>query len=598
MRQVLRVVFVGMISLLLAGGIFAEPSPAASEATAKEGAKVSLSTQADKEQAPMALVTVEWREKPLRAALESIAEIANVNIVADFTITSDDIVTVTFRNLEWKLALDEVVRQNKCILEEVTPVLYRVSKPPLVTMSFKNQPLEEVIRAIAAVANINVIIADDVRGSVTMMFRDIPWMEALNNIIKTTGYAIVQEKHNVIRVIKNESLQEQLETRIFQLKYLKPPGDFKATIVTSYAVGSPRQSDPVKDFTLLTVLKNMLTKRGGTVIGSLEYDREHDTIIVKDTKPVLDEIQKIIDKLDTPPPQVLVELKFIVTSNDDLLNFGINYAWQLGKGIGAYSRPTGASDTMGGLTAPRADRIVSSLPFGRGRSYAAYNPLYLTQYDITATLRLFKQDTKSRLIQEPTLLTLHGREATVFVGESVSFAQTTASSSQSGTISYSIGEAAKSPAKQGFQLWVLPYVIKDTNQVMLTIIPQQEILTGSTSEVPGFDRYKLNSGSGEQYIDLPRTQQSTIVAYLLLESGQGAIIGGLSRDRVTKVVEQIPYLGDIPIFNTFFKYRNDTHTTEHLLIFLTPHIIKTGAETTVKMSKKIDAQEKLLEGTK
>ncbi|MFH1226661.1 MAG: hypothetical protein V1701_02005 [Planctomycetota bacterium] len=598
MKCFLRVVFVGMISLLLVGGIFAESPPVAAEPTSKEPAKAPAASQPEKEQTPVALVTVEWREKPLRAALEAIAEIANVNIVADFTITSDDIVTVTFRNLEWKLALEEIVRQNQCVLEEITPTLYRVSKPPLVTMSFKNQPLEEVIRAIAAVANINVIIADDVRGSVTMMFKDIPWMEALNNIIKTTGYAMVQEKHNVVRIIKTEALQEQLETRIFQLKYLKPPGDFKATISTVYAVGTPRPSDPVRDFTLLTVLKNMLTKRGGAVVGTMEYDRENDTIIVKDTKPVLDEIQKIIDKLDMAPPQVLIELKFIVTSNDDLLNFGINYAWQLGKGIGAFSRPTGAADTMGGLTAPRSNQIISSLPFGRGRSYASYNPLYLTQYDITATLRLFKQDTKSRLIQEPTLLTLHGREATVFVGESVSFAQTTASSSQSGTIAYSIGEAAKSPAKQGFQLWVLPYVIKDTNQVMLTIIPQQEILTGNTSEVPGFDRYKLNSGTGEQYIDLPRTQQSTIVAYLLLESGQGAIIGGLSRDRVSKAVEQIPYLGDIPIFNIFFKYRSDTHTTEHLLIFLTPHIIKTGSETSVKMAKKIESQEKLLEDAK
>jgi type IV pilus assembly protein PilQ len=595
-----RIMFAGLI-LMLCTTLSAEQTPPDTAATGTQGSGPGAETKdpvaAAKEEAPVPLVTVEWRDKSLRAALEYIAEAANVNIVPGFTVTSEDTVTVTFRSLEWKLALDEVVKLSKCVLEEVSPKFYRVEKPPTVTMSFKNNPLEEVIRAIATLANINIIIADDVRGNVTMMFKDVPWMEALQSIIKTTGYAIVQEKYDIIRVIKTETMQDQLETRMFQLKYLKPPGDFKATIATTYAVGAPKPaSDPIKDFTLLSILKNMLTKKGGSTIGSLEYDRTSSTIIIKDTKPTLDEIGKIIEKLDVPPPQVLVELKFVVTSNDDLLNFGVNYAWGGSRGVGAYSRFTSGSDTMAGATAPRSGQIISALPFGRGKAYASPSkPWFLTNYDITATLRLFKQDNKSRLIQEPTLLTLHGQEATVFVGEQISFAQTTASSSQSGTIAYSIGEAAKSPAKQGFQLWMVPYVIKETNQVMMTLIPQQEILTGRTSSVPGFDRYTLNSGTGEQYIDLPRIQQSTMVVYLLLENGQGTIIGGLSRDSVSKEVEKVPYLGDIPVLNIFFKNQSDRHTVEHLLIFLTPHIIRSSVETAAKLSKRVENSDAIME---
>ena len=598
MKIVTKIMLTGFI-LLLCTTLLAEQVPpvAATEVPQTNTQATASNASAVVKDEPVPLVTVEWRDKPLRAALEYIAEVANVNIVPGFTVTSEDAVTVTFRNLEWRLALEEVVKLGKCALEEVNPTFYRVEKPPTVTMSFKNNPLEEVIRAIATLANINVIIADDVRGNVTMMFKDVPWMDALQSIIKTTGYALVKEDNNIVRIIKTESLQEQLGTRMFQLKYLKPPGDFKATIVTSYAVGAPKASgDPIKDFTLLSILKNMLTKKGGTTIGSLEYDRASSTIIVKDTKPVLDEIGKIIEKLDVPPSQVLVELKFVVTSNDDLLNFGINYAWGGKGGVGAYSRFTSGTDTMGGLTAPRSGQIISALPFGRGKAYASPSkPWYLTNYDITATLRLFKQDNKSRLIQEPTLLTLHGQEATVVVGEQISFAQTTASSSQSGTIAYSIGEAAKSPATQGFQLWMIPYVIKETNQIMITLIPQQEILTGRTSSVAGFDRYTLNSGTGEQYIDLPRVQQSTMVVYLLLESGQGTIIGGLSRDSVSKEVEKVPYLGDIPVLKMFFTNQNDRHTIEHLLIFLTPHIIKSSVETTAKLAKKIESSETLME---
>lgn len=565
---------------------FGETPPADKKA---DGPAPTAETPALKaeEKAPTPRITVEWTNKPLRAALETIGEIATVSIIADLTITSDDMVTVIFRNLEWKLALEEVARLSGCIMEEVTPVLYRVTKPPRVTMSFKSAPLDEVIRTIAQLANVNIIIADDVRGTITMTIADIPWMEAMKNIVKTTGYALVQEKGNLIRIIKTDALKEQLESRVFQLKYLRPPGTFRATISTPYATGSVKApGDAIKEFNLLNIIKNMLTTRGSTPIGSLEYDMKSNIIIVKDTKPVLDEIQKVIERLDVQPEQIMIALKFVSTGNDDLMEFGLR--WTSGGTAGGFA----ASSATGPMLSS------TSLPFGRGRNQdPSFNQWYLNTYDLAATLRLFKNDKKSRLIQEPTIITTDGQEATVFVGESISFAQTTASSSQSGGVVYSIGEATKSPVKTGFQLWILPYVVKGENKVMINMIPQQELLTGKSGSaaVAGFERYTLDSGTGTQYIDLPRVQQSTIVSYLILENGHSAIVGGLSFDRIGKELNRVPFLGDTPILSNFFSYRSDSHTTEHLLVFVTPHILKSITQGTDIMKKTLMEVEKPVE---
>jgi len=534
-----------------------KPAPAA----ASPGATQAV---VDKEKSVAPTITVEWVEKPLRSALEAIGEIANVNIMIDTQISNEDKITVTFRNLDWRLALEETIQLSRCIMEESTPSVFRVSKPPTVSMDLKNAPLDLVIREIAKPAGVNIIMTDDIKGTVTMMLTDVPWLEALQHIIKTTGFSLVQEKHNVIRIVRTETLKEQLETRIFKFKFLRPPGIFKATITTPYAVGSVKaSSDGVKEFTLLNILKNMLTRKGNTLIGSLEYDSKSNCIIVQDIKTALDEMGVIIEKLDVAPEQVLIELKFVSTSNEDLLNFGLKY-------------------NFGGSTDPKAEimtakpsptQVTSSLPFGFGRKQdSSFNQFFLNTYDVSAVLRLFKTDTKSKFIQEPNLITLDGEEATVFVGELIRYATTKVSYSAAGLPIYELSEA---PAiNVGFQLWVTPNVIKETNQLLVTLIPRLEDLSG---KVDGFEIFEVAG----QSLRLPRIRQSTVVTRILIGSGQTAIIGGLVDERLTKTMERVPGLGDIPFIGEPFRYRGKSLKASKLLVFVTPRIIKT-AEVTMK----------------
>jgi type II secretory pathway component GspD/PulD (secretin) len=518
-------------------------------------------------------VTVEWVDKSLRDALEIISEIAQVNIIIDLRITNEDKVTLTLRNLSWQLALEETVRAGTCILEEINPTLFRVNKPPTISMDIKDSPLDEVIRHIAKLAGISVIISADVKGTVTIRLTDVPWLDALQSIIKTAGFSIVQEKYNVVRIIKTEALAEQLETRVFQLKYLRPPGWFKANIKTPYAVGAVKATtDMVKEFTLLNILKNMLSRKGNTIIGNLEYDLKSNSIIVQDTKVVLDAMEKVIERLDVPIEQVLIGLKFVSTTNEDLLQYGLKYSW------GGTKEPK--SDVM--TVRPEPASIKTTLPLGFGRRQdSSFNQFFLNSYDVSVILRLLKSDTKSKFIQEPNLVALDGEEATVFVGEQIRYPHTKLSFSPTGNPIYELAEAGNSPVNIGFQLWVTPNIVKGTNRLIITLIPTLEDLSGS--DIGGFETYE----TGGQSIRLPRTRQSTIVTRLLIDSGQTAIIGGLLDERTTDTVEKVPVLGNIPLISPLFRYTGKATVNRKLLVFLSPHIIKTAETTNEILKEKI-----------
>jgi type II secretory pathway component GspD/PulD (secretin) len=127
----------------------------------------------------------------------------------------------------------------------------------------------------------------------------------------------------------------------------------------------------------------------------------------------------------------------------------------------------------------------------------------------------------------------------------------------------------------------VPRIVSDANKVILTVIPQNEFLSGpsSGSAVPGFTRFTLVSNGASQEIDLPRLAQTQLFTRLVLESGHTAVLGGLVTERATYEDNGIPVLKDIPLINYLFKQRVDEINKEHLLIFVTPRLVRRGRGT-------------------
>ncbi len=484
---------------------------------------------------------------------------------------------------------------------------YMLKELPRVTYSTgaDGEDVKAVVQAIALSAGANVFVSPNVQGRVYMQAANLPWKQALRDAVRTAGdFAMVEEPGGVIRVVESAVLMGQVETEVYRLNYLRPPTDFRPTVPdTNLAVkrdfkGKTNREfkDPPYsqvDFTLIPVLKNALTPN----IGKLDYDYSTNSIIVQDIRPRLEEVRRILNVLDKQPAQVFVDVNFIKTSDTDFLDYGVDWGDSgPAPSISGASTFTALPFNLGGggltelgilkdrdLTRTRqgtevnnylADRVDTTNPH-------AFEFGVMDFTSVQAILKFIKRDVKSKVVQAPKIATLDREKATIFVGDSVRFAETSASSSQSGTLTFVLQEAASSPVQVGFQLLIIPNIIIEKNQIRMTVIPNSTSLSGTSTTKAGFDTFT----NGTQTIDLPRVTSRTVITDLLLESGQAVVLGGLLDTNDSEEVTKWPILGDIPVLEFLFKNRNRTYKVDNLMIFIRPEIVRTFRDASGEMGR-------------
>ncbi|OHB71191.1 MAG: hypothetical protein A2W23_02930 [Planctomycetes bacterium RBG_16_43_13] len=545
----------------------------------------------------LGIVTISKKDATIKEVLDDLRRQTRINIVLDTkNITDTDRITIELKEVPFKTALDAILDMAGLIVEQDTPQLIKITKPPRITLDMVGAPVTEVVNVIAKISGISIIISPDVKGSITLNVKDVPWMDLLDSVVKTVGFTTVKEKYNIVRIVDPKELRLQLETRVFTLKYIDPPQSYRAQVESNKYIKGATPTPPstqdaiIKDFTILKIINTVLSKDAtGKVIGNMEYDIKSKSLVVTDTKPALDKIESIISKLDIEPEQVLIDVKFVTTTNEDLLNFGMNFTSGADDGITVSANPV--RDTTG--TTPAES--ITRLPFAISSNYPGGGHYFLTQYDVTAMLRIFKRDAYSRIEQRPTIAALDGTEATIFVGESVPYATVTVTNDD-GNVTTTITEGSKSPVKVGFQLFVIPTIVKDANKVIMTIIPQNELLTGTSATHPGFETFT----AGGQVIDLPRISQTTAVTKMVIDSGLTAMLGGLTSSTTSLEERKLPLLGDIPIAGYAFKQKDESTIRTHLIIFITPRIVRgssiTGENLDALLKQRLfDEQRKLEE---
>ena len=545
------------------------------------------------------LVTIDARDKDLREVLSQIGDQVKVNIVVDPQV--EESVTLTLETIDWREALDILARETNCVVVEVSDRLIRFTQPPSINIEFQDAELAVVLELLAKQSGANIVISEDVQGKVSLTLRDVPWREALNTIVKTAGYVVVSEREGVseiLRIVSPEKLTQQQETRIYQLRYIRPPEQYVAIISDiEKQAGSlgTNTTDSEEEFTLLRALRRALSPGG-----EMDFDVKTNSIIVKDIAPRLDEIAEIIAEIDVEPALVQVEVKFISTANDDILEAGLklddpNTPGRDGFRLSARgaSPSSNFADLSGLGVIPDATTgvpiyngsVVSNggtWPFDIGNMqsigvpYQALGVLDFTQTQLL--ISMVKDDENSKIVQQPFLTTLDNYPSTIFVGEEVPFAVQNVQQDQNGNVTVSIDENSRSPVNVGFTLYVSPHVIPGTDMIYMNVIPKVSTLVGNTSDIPGFDRFRFSDpGSGTSaFIDLPRESSQTVVTYLRVRDGQTAVIGGLHTERRVEIESAIPFLSDIPYLGEAFKWRRRQADVNHLLILVTPRIIKSS----------------------
>lgn len=543
---------------------------------------------------PDARVSLNIVEQDLGQIVLMLRERSGANIV--MLAGEDNVVKgLQLADVHWRDALEYAAELAGCVVEEDSSGVLKITKPPRVDFDFPDADITEIINTIAKVADANIIVSPEVVGTLTVRLKDVPWRDALEEVAKTRGYVVVQERRDILRVVDPASLAEQLDTRSYQLRYIRPRSNYVPIVRSDFVDGQnrPPQGNPAAEFSVLPALEKALSPNG-----ELDYIDSQNVIIIRDTSQVHEMVQEILRRLDVEPAQVFVDVKFVSTANSDLLNLGIDYgdagpqvtitgsqipiSLPFNLGNGGFEDGLIANDSGEG---PFADENLNA-----GNTQVPdtiFGALNFTQ--ASATLRLLQRDTQTEVIQAPRLMSLDGKEATIFVGETIRYAEARTEQGQAGGLQLSVSEAAGSPVEVGFQLLVRPQVVPGTSRIMMEIIPKETSLSGSAGQSilspPGFDIFTVGASGFEGTIALPRTRSSTLVSQLMLDSGDTAVIGGLTTDSDTKVVSRVPFLSRIPLLGELFKFRSESRDRRSLVIFITPQIVYNSEDTVFLMER-------------
>ncbi|MBL9077117.1 MAG: hypothetical protein JNL08_06430 [Planctomycetes bacterium] len=571
-------------------------APAQQEGAPKDAqGKEEIRSEAEGDRASR--LTLKLKDRDLRDVVTSIRKKANVNIIMDATVEAT--VTIDLQDVHWRQALTLVAEQAGCIVTEDDGGVLKVEKPPRVYFAFENTDIQKVIDTIAKISGANIVVAPEVKGTITVRLKNIPWRDALDASVKTLGFVVVEEERGILRVVPASNIQQDLATETIPLRFVRPASVYVPFITSDYIENKRGKQQLAKgeiQFTLLDTLQSMITPD----IGSLEYIEETNAIMVKDTRPVVESVKKTIAMIDVEPSQIQLDVKFVTTSNEDVLDIGISpggSGWTASLGLGQIPTRLPFDLGAGGWddsiianetgTGPFADGAgLGNLPAQTTIPNVVFGALNLQQ--VTATLRLLKKDARSEIVQAPQITALDHQTATIFVGEAVRYAQARVEQGQAGGLLLALEEGDESPVNVGFQLLATPHLVPGTDKVMMEVIPQRTALTGTgaTSLAPaGFDVFTVGTGGQEGTIALPRVASSTLATTVLLRSGQTAVLGGLKTKSESETVTKLPLLGDIPLLGYLFKGKTKQETTSTLLVFITPQVIRSPEDQEASLQR-------------
>ena len=222
-------VFKKVIGLTLALGCAVASLPAQQVgASATPNPQDGVSSQAEGDLTSR--LTLRLKDRDLREVVESIRRKTNANIIMEPGI--EEPVTIDLQDIHWRLALNLVAEQAGCIVTEGEAGVLRIEKPPRVYFAFEDTDIAKVIDTIAKISGANIVVAPEVKGTISVRLKNIPWRDALDAAVKTLGFVVVEEKRGILRVVPAANIEQDLEYKTIPLRFIRPTSVFMPTITS------------------------------------------------------------------------------------------------------------------------------------------------------------------------------------------------------------------------------------------------------------------------------------------------------------------------------------------------------------------------------
>ncbi len=418
------------------------------------------------------------------------------------------------------------------------------------SLNFQDIEVRSVLQLLADFTSLNLVVSDSVTGNLTLRLKNVPWDQAMDIILKTKGLA-QRKSGNVILVAPTDEIaaREKLE-----LESLRQVEELEALRTEFIRVNYAKANEMAQ---LLNLKDNeILSPRG-----SVSVDERTNTIIVKDTNDSLLNVRRLLDELDIPIRQVLIESRIVIASDDFSKELGVRFGIS-GDSLGTNTTGMGISTagTLNGTTQLQ-DGSISTNQLGidgLNVNLPLQNPAG------TFALALAKLPLGTLLEMELSAAQIEGRGEVVSSPRIITSNSHTAKIEQGVEIPYleiSDGTATLSFRKAVLKLEVTPQITPDDRIIMDLSV------------------HKDSQGATVSYGDslsAPSIDTRNIETQVLVDNGQTVVLGGIHETTQSTQVTRVPFFSDLPLIGRLFRSTQKVDDRSELLIFVTPKILTNG----------------------
>ncbi len=397
----------------------------------------------------------------------------------------------------------------------------------VVSLSFTNADLRNVLSGLAKTYGLNIIADEKVKGTVNLVLKGVTLGEALRQILKLNGYTFVWEE-SIIKVV---SLEESILTEVLSLNFI--------------------QADLAIEF----------LKKEASETGVMKADDVQGGILVTDKASRLESMKQILEKIDVPPQQVLIQARLLDVTHTDQDNLGLKLSsvsfdipLRAGGPLGInrlLSISSGSLDVSGPSSDLTTDTATATISKG--------------SETLTATLDALIRNKRVKVLASPTVSTLNNVEAKITIGEKFPIKETTQTTT--GTLQ------TTRFVDIGITLRVTPKINR-AGYIQMQIHPEVSSVSST-----------IDAG--------PRITTREADTTIIIRDRESVVIAGLIKEEETLTRDRIPVLGHIPLLGLLFQNRAKSYEQKELIIVITPYLMPVVPPQQVQGSEADEARRRL-----
>jgi type IV pilus assembly protein PilQ len=419
-----------------------------------------------------------------------------------------------------------------------------------ISLDLQDTDIDNALRIIAEVSNLNIIASDDVTGKVTLRLVDVPWDQALDVILKTNGLDSVKEGR-VIRIAPIEKLRQERDA----VKALKQQQDDLEPLQVRYIRVSYAKASELKP-----LVETVVTERG-----VVTYDERTNQLIIKDIAAGIKNVSELVSRIDLRTPQVLLETQIVEASRTLARSLGAELGFKYIQSVET-GNSTGKnfpnSINFGGAVVGGANGLASSFPGTGGVAGGSAVSLLLGSADGAKNLDFrissLENEGRIRVVSRPAVATTNNKQAVIKSIEKIRI------KTPQGGLSVATGQGASASGSSA--------VATETVEVGITL---QVTPQASPDYYVLLDIDAKSSNFGARVVDgIPSEIERSATSTVLVSSGQTFAMGGIYKISDQDAAEGVPFLKDIPFLGHLFRRTGVNNSDEELLFFITPRIVE------------------------